>query len=633
MCGIDGLCLLAHETPHPDLLARMTERMSHRGPDAQGLLQKGNIGLGHRRLKIIDLSEAANQPMSTEDGLLSITFNGEVYNYRELRAQLQEMGETFRTQSDTEVVLRAFGRWGVESFRKLNGIYAFALCDTRDGRSILYLVRDRFGTKPLFYAEAGGRLAFASEIKPFLELDWISREVDREVLFSYLKFSHVPTPRSILKGVRQLRPGRWLRFEGGAITEGTYWDPIEMARDPGNGHPRPESEWLDEMDSILARVASRQMISDVPLGCLLSGGIDSSLLTMACSTQVAGLRTFSIGYRESEFDETPYAREVAEAFGTRHQEFIVGPEDLLKLIPDIPRYYDQPLADPTLLPTLLLCQFTRREVTVALSGDGGDELFFGYTFQKTLKRLALVSPFPGPARRLICALLDAALSASPVSLGRHSHMMRKALQILQFRNEDELFAYFIGTIGPMRLDRLQGLLADPDPHRPALMADVLAPLNGLSWDKKIEQVFIRSFLTDTVLAKTDRASMAFGLEGRVPFLDNEMVEFSSRLPFDLKLKGAVKKYLPRRLLERHLPGRISARPKKGFSVPMRDWLRGPLRWLLRDYLDEARLRREGYFHPGNVSAIVKEHLGSRANHSHVLWSLVSFQMWREHFEL
>jgi asparagine synthase (glutamine-hydrolysing) len=630
MCGIDGFAWRQGEVPPAGLLERMTETMRHRGPDAQAVAEKDHVGLGHSRLKIIDLSDAANQPMSTADGLLSIVFNGEIYNYRELRANLEELGHRFRTQSDTEVILEAFGRWGVESFRRLNGIFALGLCDWREGRPILYLVRDRFGTKPLFYAHREGRLAFASELKPLLEVPWLRNDIDREVLFHYLKFSHVPAPRSMLRDVSQVPPGRWIRFDNGSAREGTYWDPIEMTR-LSPGPVRSEEDWLDEMDSVLHQVVRRQMVSDVPLGCLLSGGIDSSLLTVAAAEQSSGLNTFSIGYREAEFDETPYAREVSRVFGTRHHEIIVGPRDMLELVRDVPRYYDQPLADPTLLPTLLLCRFARREVTVALSGDGGDELFFGYTYQKTLHRLAALAHVPGPVRRRVCAMLDAALGMAP-GLGRRGQMMRKAMQILQYRNEHEMFAYFIGTIGPMHLDRLAGLL-ETKPVNPLLLADTLASLDGLPWEQKIEQVFLRSFLPDTVLAKTDRAGMAFGLEGRVPFLDDQMVDFAARLTFQLKLRGGVKKYLPRRLLERHMPGHISRRPKQGFSVPMRDWLRKELRPLLDEYLEPQRLAREGYFRPDAVQGLVREHLASSANHSHVLWTLVTFQMWKEHYKL
>ncbi len=630
MCGISGVGVRAGEAAGEELVGRMAAHMRHRGPDAQGSFASGPVGLSHRRLKIIDLSDAANQPMLNEDGRLAIVFNGEIYNFEELRLELEAAGHTFRTRSDTEVILHAFEQWGESAFRRLNGIFAFGLCDLRSSRPVLYLVRDRFGTKPLFYALRDRRVAFASELKPLLEVPWVPREVDRRMLFYFLKFSHVPAPWSILEGVRQVRPGTWLRVQEGDVREGVYWDAIEIARAaPAEG--RPEGEWLDELESLLQRVVRRQTISDVPVGVLLSGGIDSSLLTMACaSLNGSKVKTFSIGYRESEFDETPYAREVARAFGTDHHELIVGPRDFLDLIPQVPIYFDQPFADPTLLPTLLLARFARQEVTVALGGDGGDELFFGYTYQEALHRLRRVLSWPSASRRAMMSAADLLLDGvSWVVRSNALQRARKAAQILQFRDEAELFSYFIGTIGPLRLDRLADLVVDrPDLSDP-LYAGLLTELHGLEWDRKIDQVFLRTFLPDTVLAKTDRAGMAFGLEARVPFLDDEMVAFAARVPFALKYRDGTKKYLLRQLLGRKLPGPISARSKQGFSIPIRDWLRGELTYLLRDHLDEGRLRREGYFSPRAVRGLVDEHLARRANHSHLLWSLISFQMWKE----
>ena len=631
MCGISGLMAREGEAVDAVLLHRMNDLIRHRGPDADGFLTHANLGLGHRRLKIIDLSEGANNPLFNEDGRVAIVFNGEIYNFRELRARLQAAGHVFRTQTDTEVIVHGYEEWGEDCFRELNGIFAFALADLRGASPVLFLVRDRFGVKPLFYAERDGRLAFASELKPLMQVPWVDRTVDRRILFHFLKFSHVPTPFSILEGARQVRPGTWLRFGGGVSREGLYWDPIEMARiEPETG--RTEEDWLQELDAVLARVVERQMISDVPLGCLLSGGVDSSLLTMACMASRGRLQTFSIGYQEAEFDETPYAREVASAFGSEHHEMIVGPADFFQLIPDVPTYYDQPFADPTLLPTLLLARFARQKVTVALSGDGGDEMFFGYTYHKTLLGLRRLLALPKEPRRAFFQGVDYALGLLPSwASGNRALQTRKAAQILQFGGEAEMFAYFIGTIGPLRMDRLAGLVREKPPRPAAWLEPLLLELHGLSWERRIEQVFIRTFLTDTVLAKTDRATMAWGLEGRVPFLDDEMVEFSSRLPFDFKLRDGVKKYLLRRLLGRKLPGRIAGRAKQGFSIPLRDWLRGDLKYLLDDYLDEARLRREGYFEPGPVRQLVAEHCGRRANHSHLLWSLVSFQMWKERY--
>ncbi len=632
MCGISGLSARPGELVAADLLRKMAGSMHHRGPDAEGTFAFKNVGLAHRRLKIIDLSDQANQPLFNEDGKVAIVFNGEIYNFQELREDLGGRGHVFKTMSDTEVIVHAFEQWGEDAFRRLNGIFAFGLCDLRAGSPVLYLVRDRFGTKPLLYTQREGRMAFASELKPLLEVPWIPRIVDRRMLFYFLKFSHVPAPHSILADVRQVRPGTWLRFDGDEGREGVYWDPIEISRVPDQTG-RSEEDWLDELEDLMRRVVKRQRVSDVPLGCLLSGGIDSSLLTMACaSSNGSPIETFSIGYRETEFDETPYAREVAEAFGTRHRELIVGPEDLRGLIADVPTFFDQPFADPTLLPSLLLAKFARERVTVALSGDGGDELFFGYTHHQALYHLRRVAGLPAGLRRAVFAAADGLLGILPTqALGLAVQQARKASQILQFRDEAELFSYFIGTIGPMRLDRLAEIVVEkPDLSRP-FFEGILQELHGLPWQEKIDQIFLRSFLPDTVLAKTDRAGMAYGLEARVPFLDDEMVAFSARLPFEFKFRGGTKKYLLRRLLARRLPGRISRRSKQGFSIPLREWFRGELKYLLDEHLDETRLGREGYFEPRAVRRLVDEHLGKRANHSHLLWSLVSFQMWQARY--
>ncbi|HET6374349.1 MAG TPA: asparagine synthase (glutamine-hydrolyzing), partial [Candidatus Polarisedimenticolia bacterium] len=561
-----------------------------------------------------------------------IIFNGEIYNYRELHTELAAAGHRFKTSSDTEVIVHAFEEWAEDCFRRLNGIFAFALCDARGRTPAFYLVRDRFGTKPLFYAWRDGRLAFASELKPLMEVPWVGRDVDRKMLFQFLKFSHVPSPHTILEGVRQVRPGGWLRFADGGLREGLYWDPIELSR----GEPetaRTEEEWLEELEAVLMRVVRRQMVSDVPLGCLLSGGIDSSLLTMACAaTNGAKLQTFSIGYQESEFDETPYAREVANAFGTDHHELIVGPKDFLDLIPEVPRFFDQPLADPTLLSTLLLARFARKDVTVALSGDGGDELFFGYTYHQALLEMKWLLSLPAAPRKLLFAGMDSVLATLPAAvMSNKLQQARKASQILQFEDEAQCLAYFIGTIGPMTYSRLADLVvAKPDPAEKAFNG-MLLELDGLPWEERIIQVFVRTFLPDTVLAKSDRACMAYALEARVPFLDDEMAALSARLPFNLKFRDGVKKYLLRKLLARKLPGRISGRSKQGFSIPLRDWLRTDLKYLLDEHLEEGRLKREGFFEPPAVARVVAEHVGGFANHSHLLWSLVTFQMWKAQY--
>ena len=627
MCGISGVFLRREERADSAVLKDMASRMRHRGPDSEGILVDGPVGLAHRRLKIIDLSSAADQPFKSGDGKVSLVFNGEIYNFKDLREELSKLGRIFHTSSDTEVLLQSYEQWGTESFIKFNGMFAFALLDLRSGLRKLHLVRDRFGIKPLFYSYQSGRLAFASEVKPLLALNWISRDLDQESLLSFLKFSHVPTPRSIFRDVQQMEPGYFMSFGDGEPTTTRYFDRKSISR-PSHDE-KMEDEWITELDQTLSRVVRRQIESDVPIGCFLSGGIDSSLLACAYSELGLGpIETFTISYREEEFDEGGFASEVAKAIGSKHHDIPVAPKDLISLVSDMPLFYDQPFADPTLLPTLVLAKKTKEHVTVALSGDGGDELFFGYTYQHALRHLERFSQIPQALRNVLVS------GVSPLGglLGkRQSQQWKKLCDILRFKNENELFEYFIGTIGPLPWDRLRSLLKVPVSANYSPFTPVLSELQDLDWNAKIDQVFLRTFLTDTVLTKTDRAGMAYGLEARVPFLDNEMVDFSTRLPFEYKLRHGKSKYLLRQLLAKKLPGDLANRKKQGFSIPLRDWFRSELRPLLDTYLNPTRIEREGIFSPTQVTLLVNEHLEDKANHSHLLFSLVSFQLWKERF--
>lgn len=658
MCGISGVFLKPNETAGVESLQAMARAMRRRGPDSEGVFASGRVGLAHRRLRIIDLSEQAAQPMfdakSSADARIAVVFNGEIYNFRELREELEKLGHSFRSRSDTEVIVRSYEQWGCESFARFNGIFALGIWDARGERPLLRLARDRFGTKPLFYALQGGRFAFASELKPLLGLAWLERTVDPESLFHFLKFSHVPNPRSILRGVAQLPPGHLASYDGEKLELRVFREPLDRAAGEGSPPGLPalpalpalndERSWLERLDRTLLDCVRRQLVSDVPVGCFLSGGIDSSLLALAHSELAASgfasgpVRTFTIGYREREFDETAFAREVAEACGTEHHELVVGPRDFIELIPEVPELFDQPFADPTLLSSLLLSRFAREKVTVALSGDGGDELFFGYAQQYFLLRLERLAGIPRAIRSPIARQLGLA-ARSLLRLGaenRRVHQSQKLSEILQYKDRAELFQYFIGTIGPMRLDKIQGLIREPSGDARPVHGPLVESLRALPAEERISELFVRTFLVDTVLAKTDRASMAYGLEARVPLLDDAMVRFSAELPFKHKLRGRSSKHLLRKLLESKLSARglstsLSRRPKQGFSIPLKDWLKGELKYLLDEYLHPSRLEREGVFDSRRVHGLVREHLRYHANHSHVLWSLVSFQMWKERY--
>ncbi len=633
MCGISGLVLTPGEVVRPSVLEAMAISLAHRGPDAEGIFHRGHIGLVHRRLKILDLSDAANQPFWNEAQDTAIVYNGEIYNFRELRRELELDGYTFRTTGDTEVLLNAYHRWGAEAFRRLNGIFAFAVLDLRVGSPIIYLVRDRFGTKPLFYSYQNRRLAFASELKPLMQVDWISREIDPQTLYYFLKFSHVPHPLSIFKHIVQLPPGRYLRLQDDGVSEHTFWSASELIHRNGSGNGKSEAEWLDDLETTLDGAVRRQLISDVPVGCFLSGGIDSSLLTLASARNGGKVKTFSIGYQEAEFDETRYAQQVATSLGTEHHEYIVSAKDLTDLIPELPKYYDQPLADPTVLPTLLLCKNAREKVTVALAGDGGDELFFGYTAEQILLKLEPLLHFPTGIRRNMLSATRSILQPVLSRVGLRGQQISKLLDILQFSTRAECFQYFIGTFGPMRLDRIANLVKDKPSTVCTMYESIADELKDVSWPEQIAQVFVRTFLVDTVLAKSDRAGMAFGLELRVPFLDDEMAAFSETLPFEYKYRKGAKKYLLRRLTAKCLPNSIANRKKQGFSIPIRDWMRNDLKWLVDEYLNQERLRAEGLFDPVQVCRIVDEYMNHRANHYHLIWSLIMFQLWKEHYRV
>ena len=648
MCGIAGLVLRDGETVESSQLRMMATAMAHRGPDAEGIHLCQNFGLSFRRLKIIDLSDTANQPMFNEDGKVVIVFNGEIYNFMELRSELERAGHQFKTRSDTEVVVHAYEEWGKDAFRRFNGMFGIGVIDTRAKMPVLFLARDRFGIKPLFYAYHQGRLAFASELKPLLKVDWISKRVSAETLLYFLKFSHVPTPRSILDGVQQLEPGTWLRLENGQIETGVYFDTREIAQlaigDARGNLIHSEEEALSELEGTLKRVVARQIVSDVPVGCFLSGGIDSSLLTVAYASleenQGRPIKTFTIGYREKEFDEASFANEIASIFKTEHYELILKPSDLFDQIHNLPVYFDQPFADPTSLPTLLLAKFAKEKVTVALSGDGGDELFFGYPHQRALLSFDWLTSVPLSLRKAVFGSMGGMIRAfqkGPFNR-KETHQLLKFLDILQFSDRGQFYQNWVGTIGPLRMQCLSQLMVEPVNLSRSLYAGLLERLAELPLEERVAQVFLKTFLLDTVLAKTDRAGMAVGLEARVPLLDNEIADFSARVPFHFKYKKGTSKYLLRKLLERKLSERgvsaaLSRRKKQGFSIPMREWLRGELKFLLQEYLGTERLRREGIFRAESIRRLVEEHVESRANHSHLLWSLIMFEMWKERYSL
>ena len=621
MCGIAGFLSTGNVLPGEGLLRAMGDCMKHRGPDASGahLSADGRIGLSHRRLSIIDLSETGAQPMFSADGSMVLSFNGEVFNYRELRDELAGRGHAFRGGSDTEVMLAAFREWGVDAaVRRFIGMFAFALWDA--GARKLYLVRDRIGIKPLFLARLPGMFLFASELKAFLEYRAFPREVDRAALQYFLEFQYVPGPHAIYRSVEKVLPGHIVEIgPDGTVADHAYWDLFDHWKGAA-GPARTEGEYEEELSALLDSSIRYRMISDVPLGAFLSGGIDSSLTVALMRKAATGMvKTFSIGFRESGYDESPHARAVAEHLGTEHHEKICTPKEALALVRRIPEAYDEPFADSSAIPTMLVSEFTRNHVTVSLSGDGGDELFCGYPRYAWVRQGRLVQGIPGFLRRPLCSLL----SRVPI------HKVQRGAESILYDDAAEMYFHTVGIFERRRIGEVLTETFDDQGLR--YFRDFRDPRAGGIVERAMA-ADIRTYLVDDILAKVDRASMAYSLEARVPLLDHRIVEFAARLPMEFKVRGGETKHLLKKILFRHVPKALLDRPKMGFGIPVNRWLRNELRPLLDEYLNADRVRREGFLRPEGVGRIVAEHLSGRRDNQYRLWALLVFAMWRERYK-
>jgi len=626
MCGIAGVV-----SPRPvreELLRAMTDTLAHRGPDAAGTWLGGanglHCGLGHRRLSIVDLSESANQPMVS--GELAVSFNGEIYNHRSLRAELTDHGHVFTTQSDTEVLLHGYRQWGPALLPRLNGMFAFALWDGRSGR--LLLARDRFGQKPLHWRLHGDTLAFASEPKALLAMPDCPRRFDPRALALYLAWEYVPAPWCIYEGVHKLPAGHLLAWGGGEPEIRPWWS-ISFPK------PQPEDEPTREkrVIELLKASVERRLMSDVPLGVFLSGGIDSSAI-VALLTEMKPAReiaTFSVGFAERSFDETTHARRVARLFGTDHHEEVLSPDAMLGIQPEIFARLDEPYADASIIPTYLLSRFTRGHVTVALGGDGGDELFAGYApFLAHLCAEYYETLVPrGVHERYIHPFVN----RLPVRTGNMSldfrlkHFMRGVYHPAPVRNQ-----LWLGSFAPKALPGLLtpqtlAALGSFDPYAP-MQAPAPRFRDGLD---EIAWHYQRLYLADDILFKIDRASMMVSLEARSPFLDVTFAEYANSLPSRLKLHRTVRKYVLKRALAGRLPRDILHRPKKGFGIPLAKWFKGPLLPELRRTLAPERLRAEGTFNVDAVTTLIADHAAGRKDNRKPLWTLYVWHKWRENY--
>lgn len=626
MCGIAGFVQAGGDALPAEArgwLSSMTGCLAHRGPDGQGLLVEGPVALGHRRLSIIDLS-TGGQPMEHVSGRCVVTFNGEIYNYQDIKAELEAKGHSFATHSDTEVILAGWLEWGPRCLERFEGMFAFALWDRTT--QTLFCARDRFGKKPFFYTLQNGRFAFASEISALGHLPGVSLSVDPRTLARFLAYEYVPTPDSIYREVRKLPPSHWLILQGGNITLGSYWD--LPAPEPTRAS---EQELCEELRRLLTKAVKRRMISDVPLGVFLSGGIDSSIVAGLMAGLAPRIKTFSIGFQEASYDESAYARSVAKMWDTEHYEHILCAEDCADLLPEIVTRFDEPMADPSIAPTYLLSRVTREKVTVALGGDGADELFAGYEHFLGFKAAGWYNALPSLMRRgvidPICAVLPASEGYVNLRLGAAT-FLAGARQPRWLRIQTWLSA--------LHPEQQEKLWLTPDHSflsRNTLYSSTRRTFDRSSASTDMERTFhayARQFLLDYILVKVDRCTMMHSLEARAPFLDRDFAEFASRLPTHFKLRGLTRKYLLKRAMADVLPPEILTRNKRGFLIPVARWLRDKLKPLVEDLLGESHLRQQGLFDPKAVRTLIDEHDTGRMDRRKELWTLLVLQLWLKH---
>jgi asparagine synthase (glutamine-hydrolysing) len=627
MCGIAGFLLPRAPLSPPAAEARlwaMIETLRHRGPDDEGVWSDGRAGLAHARLSIIDLSPAAHQPMASTDDSVWITYNGEIYNFAEIRPELEGLGYTFRSRSDTEVIVNGWHAWGPRIFSRLRGMFALALWDRRSRQ--LILARDRIGKKPLYYARTGSAFLFGSEIKALLAWPDMPRTPDLGAIDRYLTLGYVPAGQTSFAGIEKLRAAHYLVLglrPDGSFTvpeHHRYWQLLE----PRFVRPRPEAELRDELVARLEEAVRLRLISDVPLGAFLSGGVDSSAVVVAMARVGGGrVKTFSIGFAEKEYDETHYARMVAERYATDHEELVVEP-DAVAILPKLVWHYGEPFADPSAIPTWYVSEMARRKVTVALNGDGGDECFLGYNRYRAMRHLGRLDGFPSWTRHT----LERALGLAPTAVQRRLKIpqIREVLRApkhLPARRYASTIVYFSDFEKAAGYDQA---LAEA---RNGSVLDLLEPyfaaapslVSGANWAD------LHTYLPDDLMVKVDVASMAHGLEARSPLLDHELMEWAAGIPEDVKIRGSKTKALFKAAMEPYLPSEVLYRPKKGFSPPIDHWFRHELKEMAYDTLLSQSARQRGLVRPDYMQRLLDEHCSMLRNHQMRLWALLMLELW------
>jgi len=642
MCGITGFWDISRQISNdklPQIVRQMSNTLTHRGPDDGGTwidIESG-VALGHRRLAIIDLSPEGHQPMLSRDSRYAIVFNGEIYNFLELRRELEQLGHKFRGHSDTEIMLASFSQWGVHSaVERFNGMFAFALWDRRE--RVIHLGRDRMGEKPLYYGFTGRTLLFASELKALKAYPDFHPEINRDALASFLRYSYISSPDCIYTGIYKLPPGCTLSWQGNDTCPQPkpYWQVKQAAlmgiSEPFNGS---ELEAADQLEELLKDAIGLRMVADVPLGAFLSGGIDSSTIVALMQAQSSQqVKTFTIGFHEREYNEAQHAKAIAKHLGTNHTELYVTPEDTLGVIPKLPSLYDEPFSDQSQIPTYLVSQLAKESVTVSLSGDGGDELFAGYNRHFLGRSIWQKIGWIPPNLRHIAAggitaiapqtwdnILDNVNPLLPKKLrysswGDYLHRLAK---VLPAKNPQTMYA---GLVSHGNED-----VVIRSSEQPYSVSSGQLETELTDFTNQMIYLDTVTYLPDDILVKLDRASMGVSLEGRIPMLDHRLVEFAWALPLSMKIQDGMGKWLLRQVLYKYVPQELMERPKMGFGVPIDSWLRGPLREWAEELLDENRLHQQGFLNPQPIRRFWKEHLSGVRNWQYYLWNVLMFQAW------
>lgn len=629
MCGICGYIRRREVTP--EQLKRMNDTMSHRGPDDSGeeffeMAGGYRVGLAQRRLSILDLSALGHQPMHSADGRVVVVYNGEIYNFRELREELADY--PFRSDCDTEVIIAAYLKWGISCVNRFNGMFAIGLFDREE--EAVYLIRDRIGKKPLYYWYEREELVFASELKPIMACPDFQAKIDRGVLSRYLFQQYINAPESVFENVFQLKPGAVLKFQDGQIQTWSYWNVREAYEGAAKFPVKSYEEAKEQLKALLQRAVSLRMIADVPLGTFLSGGYDSSLVTaMAQAHSASPVKTFSIGFYEESYNEAPYARAVADYLGTDHTELMITEADMLQMVESIPKYYDEPFADPSQIPTMLVCQLAREQVTVALSGDGGDEFYCGYNIYEKVAQAQKLDALGGLVHGL-CNLPGIR------RFDMEKKLPFKVRVIAGNRDRETKTQFSAGNYPGMARDMVGGL---PSGKR-ALPVHYPVESGYPAGDWQICRMLLDmdTYLPGDILCKMDRASMKYSLEARCPILDPDVMDFSYRIPHAYKYAAGDKKHILKDIAYDYVPRELLERPKKGFGVPLDKWLRGPLKEQLLCYADNDFLKRQNIFDESYVQKLVKSYLvtgdrgrGTGENYSGLIWAFFVFQQWYAYF--